>query len=224
MKTKLVATDGHVLECWQVQAIGKKLGGLVILQEIFGITDQLKTVAQRYAALGYDVAVPALFDRHEPGTVVPFDQGQTGLAVKESISVEDSLLDIDSAINELGTNTAVLGFCWGGGLAIRAAQKLKVVGSVAFYGTGIAEFLDCPLNAPVLGHFGVDDGHVPLALLTEIRAYFPELQVHEYQAGHAFANDQRSEFVPAAADLAHSRTANFLAKYLSGNTDLSHKS
>ena len=74
MMTRLTAADGHQLDCWIEPAKGERRGGLVIIQEIFGVTDQLKGVAARYAALGHEVAIPALFDRKERGAVIPFDQ------------------------------------------------------------------------------------------------------------------------------------------------------
>lgn len=75
MMSDLTAADGHQLECWIEPALATRKGGVVILQEIFGVTDQLKGVAQAYATQGYEVAFPALFDRHEKGAVIPFDQG-----------------------------------------------------------------------------------------------------------------------------------------------------
>ncbi|RCK31101.1 dienelactone hydrolase, partial [Thalassospira profundimaris] len=72
MKT-ITASDSHSLNCWFEPAVGERRGGIVILQEIFGVTDQLKGVAAKYAALGYEVAIPALFDRQERDAVVPFD-------------------------------------------------------------------------------------------------------------------------------------------------------
>jgi carboxymethylenebutenolidase len=72
MMTELTAADGHRLACWMAEATGPRKGGIVILQEIFGVTDQLKAVAARYAAQGYDVAVPALFDRKQQGAVIPY--------------------------------------------------------------------------------------------------------------------------------------------------------
>jgi len=81
MMTKITAADGHTLDAWIEPAEGPRKGGIVILQEIFGITEQLKGVAARYAALGYEVAIPALFDRQKPGTVVAFDRFDEGRAL-----------------------------------------------------------------------------------------------------------------------------------------------
>lgn len=215
--TKITASDGHKLDCWMEPAQGSRRGGIVILQEIFGVTDQLKGVAARYAAKGYDVAIPALFDRQAPGTVVPFDKGPIGRDLMLAADLDTTMMDVDAAAQVLaatGGKVGVIGFCWGGGLALRAAQKLDIGGAVAFYGTRLPQYLDCPLKAPFLGNFGSSDDHVPAAMLAEAKAYLPNMEIHMYDAGHAFANDARPSYVASEADLAHERTEAFFAEHL----------
>lgn len=214
---RIVAADGHGLDCWMEPHRGQRRGGVVILQEIFGVTGQLKGVAARYAELGYDVAIPALFDRQKPGTVLAFDNPGPGRDMAMAADLEQTMLDIDAAVAALeakGGKVAALGFCWGGGLALRAAQKLDIAAAVVFYGTRLPAYLDCPLKAPVLGHFGASDGHVPPEMLEQARAYLPELEIRMYEAGHAFANDARAEYAPGEAELAHERTQAFLALHV----------
>jgi len=215
--TVLTASDGHMLECWMQPATAARVGGIVMVQEIFGVTDQLKGLAERYAALGYDVAIPALFDRFERGAVIPFDQAERGRDMMLASDLGTTMRDIDAAVQALaaaGNKVAVIGFCWGGGLALRSAQKLDVVGAVSFYGTRLPQYLDCPLKAPFQGHFGKTDDHVPPEMLAEAQAYLPEMEVHLYDAGHAFANDARPSYVADAAELAHQRTQEFLARVM----------
>lgn len=217
MMTTLTAADGHQLDCWMTPAQGTARGGVIILQEIFGVTDQLKGVADQYAALGYDVAIPALFDRHEKGAVIPFDQGPRGRDMMLAADLEQTMMDTDAAVQALaakGHKVGVIGFCWGGGLALRAAQKLDVACAVAFYGTRLKQYLDSPLRAPMQGHFGLNDDHTPAELLEETRAYLPDFEMFMYDAGHAFANDARPSYVAEAAEPAHARTAEFLAKHI----------
>ncbi|WP_227010379.1 dienelactone hydrolase family protein [Pelagibius marinus] len=215
--TRLTAADGHELDCWMEPARGARLGGLVILQEIFGVTDQLKGVAAHYAALGYDVAIPALFDRKQRGAVFPFDQGPKGRDIMLAADLSETMTDVEAAVqalSEKGGKVAVMGFCWGGGLALRAAQVLDVAGGISFYGTRLPQYLDRPLKAPLLCHCGTSDEHVPLEMVEQMKDYLPEADVQIYEAGHAFANDARPSYVAAAADLAHQRSAAFLAKVL----------
>ena len=209
----LTAEDGHAFDCWITQPREPAWGGLVILQEIFGVTDQLKGVADRYAAEGLAVAIPALFDRQKRQAVFGFDQGAGGREMMLAADLGETMQDVGAAVDALrsrGLSVAVLGFCWGGGLAIRAAQVLDISCAVAFYGTRLPQYLDRPLRAPVLGHFGTKDDHVPPEMLDAARAALPEMEVHLYEAGHAFANDARPSYVAGAADLAHSRTLAFL--------------
>ncbi len=217
MMRRLTAADGHELDCFVEPAQGDRLGGLVILQEIFGVTDQLKALAGRYAALGYEVAVPALFDRKEREAVVPFEQFERGRDLMLSLDQEDNIADIDAAVRLLGENggVATMGFCWGGALAVRTAQVSDVVGAISFYGTRLQLYMDRPLKAPLLCHFGATDDHTPPEIVEQFRAKFPQAEVHMYDAGHAFANDARSSYVPEAAELAHQRSQAFLARLFS---------
>lgn len=213
MMTEITASDGHVLDCWMQPAEGEPRGGLVIVQEIFGVTDQLKNMAKRYAALGYNVAIPALFDRQEKGTVFAFDQAAGGREMMLASKLDETMRDIDAAVQALadtGGKVAVMGFCWGGGLALRAAQTLNVACAICYYGTRLPQYLDTPLKAPLQGHFGKTDDHTPPEVLKQVMDYLPEIEVFTYDAGHAFANDARPAYVPEAAELAHQRTIEFL--------------
>lgn len=210
---KIMASDGHQFDCFIVPAHGNRRGGLVILQEIFGVTDQLKGVARKYAKEGFEVAIPALFDRKRRDAVIPFDEGPTGREIMLSMDVGENLLDIEAAVKFLGDekNTALLGFCWGGGLAFKSAQEMSVACAIAFYGTRLQQFMDKPLKAPVLMHFGSKDEHSPPDVIEVVQNTFPEVQTCIYDAGHAFANDARPGlYVEDAALLAHERSRAFL--------------
>ena len=218
MMVEITASDGHTLGCWMQPAEGQASGGLVILQEIFGVTEQLKGLAERYAALGYEVAIPALFDRQQKAAVIAYADAPAGRELMSSLEPADTLRDIEAAVKTLadrGLKVAVMGFCWGGGLAIRSAQKLDIDCAIAFYGTRLPQYLDSPLQAPLQAHFGKLDDHVPPEMLAQAKEYLPDMEVFEYDAGHAFANDAREEaYVAAAAEIAHGRSQEFLAKYL----------
>jgi carboxymethylenebutenolidase len=195
-------------------AVGEAKGGLVILQEIFGVTDQLKGVAARYAAQGLNVAIPALFDRQKRDAVIPFDKAAEGRDLMLSADPEGVMADTAACIAALqaeGGKVAVMGFCWGGGLAVRAAQVLDVACAVSFYGTRMQALLGTPLLAPVQGHFGTTDDHTPAEVITRGQQEWPAFEVHWYEAGHAFANEHRPAVYDAgAAGLAHERAAAFM--------------
>lgn len=218
MMESLTAADGHVLDCWFEPPVGTRRGAIVIIQEIFGVTEQLKGVARKYAALGYEVAIPALFDRIERGAVIDFDDFDRARALMMASALPNNLLDIDAAVQALtakGGKVGVIGFCWGGGLALRSAQCLDIAAGVSFYGTRIDQYLDKPLHKPFLAHFGLSDDHVPVEMIEDAKAALPGMEIHMYEAGHAFANEARpSAYVASATDVAHARTAEFLATHI----------
>jgi carboxymethylenebutenolidase len=212
---RLTASDGHELDAFSARPDGESRGGLVILQEIFGVTDQLKGIARRYAAEGFTTLVPALFDRQAPGTVVPFDEGGRGRELMDGSDPAEALLDIDAAARHAGgaKGASVMGFCWGGGLALRAAIGLDLKGAVAFYGTRLDTILGPSVRCPMQFHFGATDTHTPPETVAAVREKAPGAEVHIYEAGHAFANDARpAVYVADAAKLAHERALEFLKR------------
>ena len=212
---RLKAADGVTLDAFEASAGGKRLGGVVILQEIFGVTEQLKSVARRYAQEGFDTIVPALFDRAAPVTVVPFDAPDRGREIMMGLDKSRTMRDIAAAVERLdrGNGVSVLGFCWGGGLALRSAGELEPAGAVSFYGTNLVPLLGKAPRCPVLFHFGATDTHSTPEVIAAVRKVIPSAETHVYEAGHAFANDARPNFyVRQAAQTAHARTLAFLRK------------
>ncbi|NQW00172.1 MAG: dienelactone hydrolase family protein [Rhodospirillales bacterium] len=217
----ITSEDGFTFEGYKVSPQGTSLGGVVILQEIFGVTDQLKTVAQFYADNGYTAIVPALFDRHTRGLVVPFDQGPTGREIALGLDPATVRKDVAAAAKavDTGAGVSLVGFCWGGGQAYRLACSLELTSAVAFYGTALAKHMENnpegPL-CPMLFHFGETDELTPPAVIAAVREAAPAAEVHVYAAGHAFANDVRANYVEAAATLAKQRTLDFLKNHHGG--------
>jgi len=212
---RLKASDGVEFGAFEAGAVGARRGGLVILQEIFGVTDQLKSVARRYAQEGFDAIVPALFDRTAPGTVVAFNEPDRGREIMLGIDKSGTMRDIAAAVQRVdrGRGVSVMGFCWGGGLALRSAGELALKGAVSFYGTNLVALLGKAPGCPMLFHFGATDTHAAPEVIDAVRKAIPAAQTHVYEAGHAFANDARPNFyVKAAAESAHERTLDFLRK------------
>jgi len=212
--TTLTAADGFTLEAFRATPVGTPRGGLVILQEIFGITDQLKGVVRAYARDGYDAIIPALYDRVAPGTVVPFSDPNRGRDLAYALALDIVMLDIAAAAERVRgpRGASVLGFCWGGGAIVRAAAEVDLRGAIAFYGTRLPIYLDCEPKCPLLFHFGASDPNATPEIIAQVRAAFPTAETHIYEAGHAFANEVRPAYVPAAAETARARTLDFLAR------------
>jgi carboxymethylenebutenolidase len=211
---RLTASDGFALGAFEASAGDNRTGGVVILQEIFGLTDQLKSVARFFAREGFDAIVPSLMDRASPGMVVPFDQPDRARELMMSIPTEKLVLDIAAAARKIdrGRGASLVGFCLGGGLALRAASEVPLTSAVSYYGTRLGMFLDKPPQCPMLFHFGATDTHSPAEVIAAVKKAIPAAETHIYQAGHAFANDARTTYVKEAAETAHARTLAFLRK------------
>ena len=211
---KLTAADGFTFEAFRATPKSGRKGGLVILQEIFGLTDQLKGVVRAYAQDGYDTIFPCVYDRVAPGTVVPFSDPNRGRDMAYGLDLEKVTLDIAAAVakvqNEHGVS--VLGFCWGGGVIVRAAAELKLRGAIAFYGTRLPTYLHHQPKCPLLFHFGATDPNSTPEIIDQVRKAFPTAETYIYEAGHAFANEVRPTYVETAAKTARSRTIEFLNK------------
>jgi carboxymethylenebutenolidase len=211
---KLTASDGFALSAFRATPRQGSRGGLVVLQEIFGLTDQMKGVVRSYARDGYDTIFPCFFDRVAPNTVVPFDQADRGRELAGKLALDKVIVDLDAAVRcvQGPHGVSVLGFCWGGGVIVPAAAKLDLRGAIAFYGTRLQTFLDQPVKCPLLFHFGTKDQHSPPEVIAAVGKAFPSSERYSYDTGHAFANDARPTYVPAAAETARARTLAFLAK------------
>lgn len=211
---KLTATDGFTFEVFRATPKQTVRGGLIILQEIFGLTDQLKGVVRAYAKNGYDAIFPCVYDRVAPGTVVPFNEPDRGRDLAYGLPLDKVMLDIAAAAKAVANphGVSVLGFCWGGGVIIRAAAEVNLRGAIAFYGTRLATYFDQKPKCPLLFHFGKTDPNSTPEIIEQVRKTFPSAETYVYEAGHAFANEVRPAYVEAAAKLARERTLAFLAK------------
>jgi len=211
---KVTAADGFKLDAFRATPRQGSRGGLVVLQEIFGLTDQMKGVVRSYARDGYDTIFPCFYDRITPNSVVSFDQADHGRELAGKLVQDKVIVDLDAAVRAVKGphGVSVIGFCWGGGVIVPAAAALNLRGAIAFYGTRLKTFLDQPVKCQLLFHFGAKDQHSPPDVIEAVGKAFPSSERYTYDAGHAFANDARSSYVPAAAETARARTLAFLAK------------
>jgi len=210
----LTAADGFRFQGFRAAPQGQSRGGLVVLQEIFGLTEQMKSVVRAYAADGYDVIFPCLFDRVSPGLVVPFNEAERGRDLAYGLDLDKVMLDIAAASDCVRGphGVSVLGFCWGGGVIVRAASELDLRGAIAFYGTRLKDYLHFRPACPLLFHFGATDPNSTPEIIEDVRKALPQAETYIYEAGHAFANDVRPTYVATAAASARERTLAFLAR------------
>ncbi len=215
---ELTAGDGHKLGAYQAGS-DDAANGLVIVQEIFGVNSHMRNVCDRFAAAGYAVIAPALFDRAKPGVELGYDDaGRTaGIALRAEISDEAAMMDIQAAAMALGSRKmGIVGYCWGGTIAWWGATRMtNFEAAVGWYGGGIAGTRSETPHCAVQLHFGAEDHGIPLSDVEAIRASQPSAEIYIYPgAGHGFGCDDRASFDEEAAHLAQDRTLTFLSRHL----------
>ncbi len=231
----LAAQDGHE---FSVYSAGPETGpGLVVIQEIFGITPHIRDVCDGFADQGYRVVAPALFDRVQRRMELEYGAKgfQVGVGLRKLIPIEYSMMDIAACIDHLRlaegeqedgetrkfggaeneqpapAKVGCVGYCWGGTLAWVAAQRFDLDAAVGYYGGSIAGHLLGDLYCPVLLHFGEDDKSISAEDVGNIRTAYPQAEIHTYAgAGHGFNRDPDA----AHTKLALERTLIFLGNTL----------
>lgn len=215
----LTAEDGHSFSAYSARPRGKAKGGLVILQEIFGVNHHIRSVVDGFARDGYAAIAPAVFDRVQTDYEADYDPiaVEAGREVVMALGSEGPLMDIDAAIQTLKPDgqVGVVGYCWGGTFAWLAASRLKPAAAVAYYGGRIPDLLDEKPTCPVMMHFGELDAHIPMDAVASVREAHPEIPIHTYPARHGFNCDERAEYDGPSAKLARQRTIDFLALHVS---------
>ncbi len=215
-KIELTCRDGEKIGAYVARPVGAPRGGIVVLQEIFGVNHHIRAVADRFAAAGYLAVAPALFDRVERDVELGYGQDDRPRAMdlRGKTRVEATLQDVEAAIAVAGQGGKVglVGYCWGGTLAFLSACRLSgVTASVGYYGGGIAAIASERPRVPVMLHFGAHDKHIPLSDVEKIRQAQPTVPVFVYDADHGFNCDERDSYNKEAAGEASLRTMEFLA-------------
>lgn len=216
--TRLQAADGFTLSAFVAEPEGEARGGIVLVQEIFGVNSHIQSLATRLAGAGYRVVAPSLFDRSLPEVQLGYgaDGVQRGVALMQQASLDLALRDLEAARDAAaagGRRVAVMGFCWGGLVAWLAACRVPgLAAAVAYYPGGIASFAAEQPGCPVLLHFAEQDDHIPVTDAHQVQALHPaRTTVHLYPAHHGFNCDERPSHEPASAAKAWQRSLDFLA-------------
>lgn len=216
------SVEGYLAEPPQ----GPGAPGVVVIQEWWGLNDQIKGVADKLAAAGYRALVPDLF------------RGKVALEAREAEHLMNTInfgdaagQDVRGAVQYLKSSAsqrvAVTGFCMGGALTLLAAVNvLELNAAVVWYGVPPLEYVDASkIKMPLLGHFGLHDTVFPItqvdALEKKLQQSGVSFEFHRYDAKHAFANETADahhlnylKYDAKAAELAWRRTMDFLAKQL----------
>jgi carboxymethylenebutenolidase len=207
--------------------------GIVLLQEIFGINDYIRDVADSYAEEGYVVLAPDLFWRLEPGVELDESQFDKAFALFQNFDFGKAVADITASVAALRTRpecvgkVGALGFCLGGALAYLAAAHAGVDCAVGYYGVGIEGQLDLAskIKCPLMLHFAAEDKFVPAAAREQVKATFAgrsEVEIYVYSdVDHAFARPGGHAYNKPAALMAHSRSIALFRRVMGPHFDLS---
>lgn len=216
----LRAADGHSLSAYEAQPAAPARGGLVLLQEIFGVTAHIRRVCDGYAARGYHVVAPALFDRIRPDVVLGYgkEDAATGRELRSRISWDHVFADVVAAQGRVAGsgNVAVAGYCWGGTVAWRSACHTDgVAAAICYYPTQVEPHVAEQPHCPVLMHFGERDPIATLAHAGQLRAaQGAAVEIQVYPASHGFNCDEIANYHAASAELALRRTLELLRAHV----------
>ncbi|MBV7513697.1 MULTISPECIES: dienelactone hydrolase family protein [unclassified Pseudomonas] len=206
----------------------RKGPGIVLIQEIFGVNEHIRSVAEQYAADGYLVIAPDLFWRSGHRIELGYDEAGWKRAVElmNATDVGKAQADIELAIDALKAQPgldggiASIGYCFGGLLSYHTAANGLVDVAIAYYGGGIQNHLDRAdeIEVPLLMHFGEQDSHIPLEAVEKIAERFDtndnvEIVVYP-EAEHGFNCSHRDSYNQRAAAEAHGNTLIFLGQEL----------
>lgn len=213
----LNTTRTQCIGAYLAEPAGRPRGGLVVIQEIFGVNAHIRSVADHFATLGYTAIAPAFFDHLETGLELGYDQAgmEEGKKLVTELGLERALEDVASAAEAIASagKIGTVGYCWGGTVAFLAALRLGLP-SVSYYGARNVPFLGETAKAPVMFHFGDRDRSIPPETVEKHRQMLPQMEVFTYPADHAFNRDVGDHYDEASAKLALQRTMAFFDKYL----------
>lgn len=209
---RMKMSDGAEIGVYRVEAKGARRGGLVLIQEIFGVTGHIKTISDGYAHDGYEVLAPSLFDREQPGFQAGYSPDEMQRAIKvarQDHPFAQSITDACTCVSALKEKGPVfmVGYCYGGSVVWAAACECDGLSAASsFYGSQVPAMSDRQPKCPVICHFGEHDSGIPLEGVKKFEAAHPDVPVYIYDAGHGFNSDRADHHSDAAAKLARQRT------------------
>ena len=207
--------DGFSFDAYHVGPEDARHGGLVLVQEIFGVTDHIRELCDGFAVDGYEVIAPGFYDRLVRGFQAGYDADGVarGRRYSERTPWDQVEGDLNAAIAALKGPVNVVGYCWGGTAAWLAACRCEGVAAASgYYGRRIPELIAETPKCPTILHFGKRDPTIPPEVVEQIRDAFPDLPVYVYEAGHGFASDRRADYDPDCARLARLRTLQLFSR------------
>ena len=208
--TKMRMSDGAEIVVYRVDPVGPRHGGLVLIQEIFGVTEHIREQCDLFSAQGYEVLAPSLYDREAPGFNVSYSAEDVQKAIRIARGehpFDRSVEDTQSCINALKGPVFITGYCYGGSVSWAAACRCKGLSAASgYYGGKIGEMAEENPRCPTILHFGRHDHGIPIEVVDKVKQLHPDVMVYIYDAGHGFNSDRRADYNETAAKLARERT------------------
>ena len=217
---QLTAVDGFTLGAWEALPEGSPRGGIVVIQEIFGVNSHIRQVTDGYAAAGYAAIAPQIFDRVERDIELGYEEADMGRGIElafQKLQREDALRDLQAAIEAASVHgkVGVVGYCFGGLMTWLSACELEGVAAAScYYGGGIAGEVGRTARCPVMMHFGELDKMIPMSDVDSVRSAQPDVEVYTYDADHGFNCDHRATYNQPASDQARERTLEFFGRHV----------
>lgn len=209
---RMKMSDGAEIGVYHVEPTGERRGGLVLIQEIFGVTEHIREQCDLFADEGYEVLAPALYDREVPGFEASYSEEDIQRAIQVARQLHDfevSLKDAQTCIDALKGKGPVFmtGYCYGGSVTwAMAARSGDLAAASGYYGGMIPTQANLEPKCPTILHFGAHDHGIPLPGVERVAELHPEVAVHIYDAGHGFQSDRRTDYHEPSARLARERT------------------
>jgi carboxymethylenebutenolidase len=202
---------------YRAEPTGAPRGGIVVIQEIFGVNRHIRSVVDGFARDGYLTVAPAMFDRIEPNVELGYSppERDRGRALRAQVKLADAMADVRAARDAVAHagKVGVVGYCWGGYVSWMAAIEVELACAVVYYGA-VLEDGDRTPRCPVMGHFGEADAMIPIDKIRAMAARHPEHQIFTYAADHGFNCDDRPTWEPESARLARERTLAFFREHV----------
>ena len=220
-RIKLTSSDGFTFNAYRAAPEGKAKGGVVVIGEVWGLNNWVRSVVDRFARHGYLAVSPALFDRVEMGyeseNYGP-DQFQVIGELFKKFNHQTAPRDIAAAIKAAGEGgkVGITGYCFGGMWTWRACHEgMGLSAGSGYYGGGVPNYIDLEPSVPLEMHYGDHDTGIPLEQIEALKARHPNVDVYTYDAIHGFCNSDRADhFNEAACTKASARTLEFFRKHL----------
>ena len=216
-----------------------KSPAVIVIQEIFGVNNDVRSIADRLANEGYFAAAPELFHRSGRGVDIPFSEMQQAFGERGKLSNDDITADVQATLDYLQSNPdvdadniGIVGFCFGGMVSYLGATMSGIKAAAVYYGGGILPRPDAgpdaprllddtadAVQAPIISFWGTEDAGIPVSNVEEIERVLKEkgksVETHIYEgAGHGFFCSERGSYNEPASTDAWPKTLAFFGGHL----------